>query len=1061
MAGDRNSNNADDTARVGEITEAPDGAYPMPPEQRAILASRSNRIETGTVIDGKYRVESFLGEGGMGSVLRATQIALRRPVAIKLMRRDKTLASNAVERFRREAIALARLKHPHIVTIHDITDSPELGTYIVMEYVEGDSLQTVISREHRIEPSRAVTILRQACEAIEAAHRAGVLHRDIKPANIVLEKDGDREVAKVLDFGIADLRGDDDGGLRLPEGIVGTPHYMAPEQCEGLPADARTDVYALGCTLYAMVVGLPPFADSAGGVTDVFFCQRNVVPVRPTDRVSGLLPALESAILKALAKRPDDRFQSAAAFSAALASLATPTNLPRPLTAFVGREAVVAGAVASVETSRLVTLFGPGGIGKTRLAIEVAGRIGDRFPDGVWMAALETVRDGSLVTFEIARAAGVRDRADASPIDALREALASRRVLLVVDNCEHVVDAVARLASDLLEAAPGVHMLTTSREALGVRGEAVVAVPVLDLPDAASRMPLDDLARVESVRLFVERAKQSRPDFALTAENASTVVDLCRDLDGLPLAIELAAARVRSLSTSQIRERLSDRFRLLGSAKASGRQSTLEAAIDWSHELLTQDERALFRRLSVFEGGWTLEAAEALASAAGMASWDVLDLLERLVDKSLVAVENCDDTTRYRMLESIRQYGRRQLEGVHETERWIGWHGTWATQTAERGERALQGPESRVWLDRLEADHDNMRAALRGFRDGGDAAALVRLATALGVFWRVHGYFSEGRAWLGDAIARAATVPDALRARAHNALGVLAYYQGDVGEARTHLEASVALHRASDDRLALGRMLFNLGAILNGLGEYERASELYRECLDIFETADLPTGVARAINGLGLVAMDCGRNDEAKKLFERSIEVSRAAGDQRSVAGTLLNLGTVSRREGELDLAERLTDESLRMARDLDDRQLIANAVHGIACVLLDRGDAGRSRARFRDAMSMSEQLGGADGIAQALDGLAGVAMLASDAVRALQLLGAAESLRVSRSIVLHPAERQERDRLGAAATALIGDAEASVALETGRRLDPVRAATLALSRETGVIGTASLADAG
>lgn len=1049
----------DTTERIGDVTETPEGAYPMPPEQRASRHSSAKRIAVGTLIDGKYLVESFLGEGGMGSVLRASQIALRRPVAIKVMRRDKTLASNAMERFRREAIALARLKHPHIVTIHDITDSPDIGTYIVMEHVEGESLQALLSRGGRIDPARAVSILRQACDAIEAAHRAGVLHRDIKPANIVLEAGVEREVAKVLDFGIAELSDDGVGEPRLREGIVGTPHYMAPEQCEGRAADARTDVYALGCTLYAMVVGLPPFADSACGVTDVFFCQRNVVPVRPADRVPGLRPALESAILKALAKRPDDRFQSAAELSAALASLSTPTNLPRPLTAFVGREEAIATAVGHVEASRLVTLFGPGGIGKTRLAIEVAGQLGEKFPDGVWMASLDSIRDGSLVASEVARATGIRERAGASSLDVLRESFASRRVLLVVDNCEHVVDAVARLATELLDAAPGVHVLATSREALGVRGEVVMPVPLLELPEPTQRVSTEELGRVEAVRLFVERAKQGRPDFTLTDENAHLVVELCRDLDGLPLAIELAAARARSLSTAQIRERLSDRFRLLGSSKAEGRQGTLEAAIDWSHELLTEEERGLFRRLSVFEGGWSLDAAEALAAEAEIEAWDVLDLLERLVDKSLVSLATTGESTRYRMLESIRQFGRRQLEAQNEAGRWLDWHRRWAIDLAESGERALLGPDSRSWLERLEADHDNMRAALRGYREAGDSSSLVRLATALGVFWRVHGYFVEGRSWLGGAIEGAGELSDERRARAHNALGVLAYYQGEVGEARTHLEASVALHRRYDDKVALGRMLFNLGAIRNGLGEYEPATTLYRECLAIFEAEGVTSGVARSINGLGLVAMDCGRNEEAREHFERSIAISRAADDARSVAGTLLNLGTVARRTEDFDLAQTLTQESLAMARDLDDRQLIANAVHGLALVLLDRGDASRARSRFRDALSMSEQLGASDGIAFALDGFAGVAVHSGDAERALRLFGASEALRESKGIILHPAEIEDRERLVVAALSMVDLDLATAARSEGRSMDGPSALALALAREPGAAVTAPLVD--
>ncbi|SRR5579884_626936 len=478
-------------------------------------------------------------------------------------------------------------------------------------------------------------------------------------------------------------------------------------------------------------------------------------------------------------------------------------NLPVQLSSFIGREKQIVEVQALLARARLLTLTGSGGTGKSRLSLQVAADLVETYRDGVWLVELAAVSDAALVVQAVASVVNVREEPGKPLLQSLVEGLRGKQLLLVLDNCEHVLEAAASLAEGVLKQCPEVKILASSREGLGLSGEQTYRVPSLGLPpDPGQRrtVGLEDVIGSESVRLFAERAALVRPDFTLTPGNAPTLARLCHRLDGIPLALELAAARVRALPVEQIEARLQDRFRLLtgGSRTALPRQQTLRALIDWSYDLLSETERTLLRRLSVFMGGWTLEAAEAICAGEGIEEWEVLDLLTSLVDKSLVVYEGPEPSTRYRLLETIRQYARDRLYEAGDGALYRDRHRDWFLSLAEQAEPQLQGPEQALWLERLETEHDNLRAALEwSLAADGSAEAGLRLVGALWRFWEMRGYLTEGRAHLADALSHAQTQERTQeRARALTGAGNLAWHQSDYEAARTLHEQSLAIYQA-------------------------------------------------------------------------------------------------------------------------------------------------------------------------------------------------------------------------------------------------------------------------
>jgi len=494
-------------------------------------------------------------------------------------------------------------------------------------------------------------------------------------------------------------------------------------------------------------------------------------------------------------------------------------NLPASLSSFVGRERELVEAKRMLAMTRLLTLTGAGGSGKTRVALEVAKDLVGAYPDGVWLVELASLAEGTLVPQAMAEALGASEEPGRTLIEALVDVLRSKQMLLVLDNCEHLLGAAARLTETLLGACAGLRVLATSRQALGVQGEATWLVPPLSGPDPQKRHTVEKLGGYESVRLFVERARSRAPAFALDPKNAPAVEEICWRLEGMPLAIELAATRVGTLGVEQISERLGDSLKLLicSSRTATRRQRTLRGTLDWSFELLDEPERKLFGRLSVFAGGWTLEAAEVVGAGDGIEEGEVLGLLSQLVDRSLVVIESTGEgRVRFRMLEPVRQYAQERLEESGEADAVRSRHATFFLGLAEEAEPELQGPRQGAWLEQLEREHDNLRAALSWSLGSGETELGLRLSGALSSFWAVLGYLQEGRSWLEATLAKAtlantdeASVP--ARAKAVVGAGEIAWEQGDHERSRTLLEEGLVLFRQLGDEVGVASTLSNLG----------------------------------------------------------------------------------------------------------------------------------------------------------------------------------------------------------------------------------------------------------
>ena len=696
----------------------------MPPNAPEDLAS---------ALSERYRFNRELGRGGMATVFLADDLKHGRQVAIKVLNRDVALAIGS-DRFLREIEIVAGLTHPHILPLHDSGSAGD-RLYYVTPYIEGESLRDRIDREKHLPLDDALRLAREIASALGYAHHRGLVHRDVKPENVLLS-DG---MALVADFGIARATNVNHERRHTTTGTaIGTPAYMAPEQIMGSPnVDGRADLYSLGCVLFEMLAGSPPFTGPAEslGYQHLSVTPRTVSELRP-----GLPARVSATIAKALAKSPADRHATAARFAEALAtalvdaqapagieSSRRPNNLPAERTSFVGRERELAECRRLFEETRLLTLTGIGGCGKTRLALKLAEGWLDEHPDGVWFVDLAPLTDESRVAETIAVALSVREHAGSS-IESLRLHVRGKRLVVVLDNCEHLLSACATAVNALLDAESVVRVLTTSRESLGVTGERLFAVRSLEVPPADTAGDAKRVESSEAVRLFVERAGLAQPGFTVTAQNAEALGEICRRLDGIPLAIELAAARIRILSVDQIRARLDDRFRLLtaSSRTALPRHQTLQATIQWSYDQLSVDEQRLFRSLAVFAGGWTLAGAAQVAGE-GWDEFQVIDLLARLVDKSLVIVEReRDGEPRYGMLETVRQYGQERLIEAGEAEAARNRHLCEFLALAEHAyaERCLREGH---WTPVLELEHGNFRAALAHAR-ATDAERYLALA---------------------------------------------------------------------------------------------------------------------------------------------------------------------------------------------------------------------------------------------------------------------------------------------------------------------------------------------
>ena len=726
------------------------------------MTSMSSEAESRTVIAGKYRLIREIGSGGMATVYLADDLKHQRQVAVKVMRPELASAIGH-DRFLREIEIVARLNHPHVLPLFDSgADAGRL--FYVMPYISGDSLRARLDREKQLDLSEVVRLTREIASALGHAHRQGLVHRDIKPENILLA-DG---IALVADFGVARAlhASDDTDRTQLSTGLgmmIGTPRYMSPEQVVGGTVDGRTDVYALACVVFEMLAGRPPFV--AGARDQLIRLHLTGTPPALSDLLTGIPIGVSATVARALAKDANDRHATVTDFAVALntesggSPTPTPTpfrgkpnRLPRPRSRFVGRYQELADCAALLAESRLVTLTGIGGSGKTRLAVKLAERLSSRFSDGVYFADQSPIQDPDRVARAVAVAVDLTIDEQADARDSLTRHLQGKEVLLVLDNCEHLLASCQDLVDHLLTSTDQVHIIATSREALGVEGERVFAVRSLALPAADDGANLASVQSSEAVVLFLDRARLVVPGFSVNAENAAPIAEICRRLDGIPLAIELAAARVKVLSVEQIRSKLDDRFRLLtdGSRSAVPRHQTLLATIQWSYDQLSDEEQQLIRQLSVFAGGWTLPNVKPVV-AGDADEFGLIDLLTRLVDKSLVFVDRERSTeARYGMLESVRQYALERLTALNEVTEVRQRHAAQFYALAQQAyPERFDRPEH--WADALEREQDNLRVALISYRDS-DIVRYLELLNLLGWFWQRRSHLIDGREQLAAAL---------------------------------------------------------------------------------------------------------------------------------------------------------------------------------------------------------------------------------------------------------------------------------------------------------------------
>jgi non-specific serine/threonine protein kinase len=697
-------------------------------------------------------------------------------------------------------------------------------------------------------------------------------------------------------------------------------------------------------------------------------------------------------------------------------SILPETDLPLQLTSFVGRERELSEVSELVFNTRLLTLTGPGGAGKTRLASAAALEVAGRFEDGAWWVDLAPLSDPDLVPQAAASVLKVQESPGRYLTEAMADDLKELGLLLVLDNCEHVVGACAELADALLRSCPGLRILATSREALGVAGEVVWPVPPLASPDLDSLSPIEELGSIESVRLFVERARYRVPGFALRPENAAQVAEVCTKLDGIPLAIELAAARVGTLSVAQISDRLGRSLGLLSGRDRTvpERQRTLRGALDWSYELLDQKERNLFGRTSVFAGGITLEAAEAVCGGEGVEPEEILDLLSRLVEKSLVLVTQMGGEARYRLLEPARQYAAEKLQEASEVQQIRERHATYYLALAEEAEPELKGAQQEAWLGRLETEHDNLRTAFSWALTRDDAEPGLRLGGALGDFWDRGSRLSEGRRWLEAALAKGGG-PEAARAKVLGKAGWMAWEQGDFERSVALNEEGLAIFRELGDEAGAAATLFNLGSVEMVNNELERASAL----------------------------------------IEEAITLQRASGD-RSVLLRMFSLqGFVALLRRDYERAVALHEESLGLAREAEDDFAINSSLSMGELAYLSLGDHQRVRTLCKDGLELSLRLQTMRFVATHLHPLAALAGEEGQPVRSARLWGAAEVLLENIGAVLMPAERSYFEPyLAAARTRLGNEASWEEAWSEGRAMTPEKAIEYALETEQAALSS-------
>ncbi len=692
-----------------------------------------------------------------------------------------------------------------------------------------------------------------------------------------------------------------------------------------------------------------------------------------------------------------------------------PNNLPQQVTSFIGREKEIEDVKSLLGKKRLLTLTGSGGCGKTRLALQVAAEVLEQYPQGIWLVELAALTDPLLVAQAVASIVGVREEAGKPILQTLVTSLKDKKLLLVLDNCEHLLSACAHLVHTLMRACPDFKVVASSREGLGIAGETVYRIPSLSIPDLKHTETIASLSLYDSVRLFVERASSALPSFTVTNANAPAVASVCHRLDGIPLALELAGARVRSLSVEEIDSKLDNRFRLLtgGSRTSLPRQQTLRALIDWSYTLLSVPEQTLLSRMSVFAGGWTLEAVEQVCSGGDLESMDVLDLLMALVDKSLVSYDDLRGQSRYRLLETVRQYARDRLMENAEGSTYRGRQRDYYLTMAEEIRPKLSGLDQSLWLDWLEIEHDNLRQSFTVCEEDPDGAAMgLRLAIALGSFWIVRDYLSEGRGYCMTFLARernAAPTPE--RATALVVAGNLTYCQGDLKAAQELYEEALAVREQLGDRRGSAGALGSLGNVAHLQGDYGRARGLFEQALAISRELDIPAWEAVSLGCLGNLVIDMGDDAAAQDYLVAALALNRQLGNRGDEATSLNSLGTIAFAHSNFVEAIQYHEQALAIALEIGSRHQEGDYRFNLANAHAGLGETSAASALYCQSFSMLHAGGDIRSLTDKLETLAAFFMEQGDDESACRLWGAAEAVHEVSGSSRRASNQQDYDR--------------------------------------------------
>ncbi|MBC7913672.1 MAG: protein kinase [Pyrinomonadaceae bacterium] len=1008
---------------------------------------------------GNYKIHSVIGIGGMGKVYLAEDLRLNRKVALKIL--PATLSNNQdrLKRFEQEAFSASALNHPNILTVYDFGKQDNIY-FLATEFVKGETLRDKLDAK-TLNINEYLDIALQISLGLSVAHEAGIVHRDIKPENVMIREDG---FVKVLDFGLAKLVEqtplDEDTETRMQVQtqagmIMGTVAYMSPEQARGRTVDGRTDIFSLGVVLYEMLTHRQPFTGETINHTIITILEKEPPPI--SQFVSDYPAEIERIIKKALAKNADARYQLAKDLLADLKALQKrldleaefkfdsqsssnlnaetqiinaeitnetlnkqPNNLSEQFTTIIGREEEIARIrnLLLRKDVRLVTMTGIGGTGKTTIANMVGHSMLMDFKDGVFFIDFSSTTQPELVASTIAQPLGVKEAGSKPFPEALKDYFKDKQLLLILDNFEQVIET-APLLSNLLAAEPQLKILVTSRSLLHLSAEREFIVPPLALPDKLTQASIDDLLKYEAIKLFIERAKAVKPSFILTNENAQSVTDICSRLDGLPLAIELAAARVKILSPQAILKRLENRLSLLtgGSRDLPARQQTMRGAVEWSYDLLNENEKCLFSRAAVFAGGFTIETAEGIINSHTFISnkkeadneleflnIDVLEGITSLIAKSLlVSKEMPNGDLRFRMLEVVREYALESLETSGETEKLRFNHAMYFLNLAEKAELHLKGEHSVQWLNMLEEEHDNLRTALGWFLTSHTEKA-ARLAGALRNFWTLHSHIAEGRNWLKATLDNLSNEPSIVRFKLLNGLGLASWYQGDYETALKMYEEGLSGGRELNDLRQIAISGNGIALVAFHRGDFNVAQELIEEGLVISRKLDDKSGISFSLSFLGDLNLIGGNTAKARPLFEEALTISKQLGYKQAVNVNLINLGAVNYVEGDYKLAQSYFTEALVAAQELGDKRIITYSLDGFAALSVRNGEL----------------------------------------KEAAKLAGAAEQLCDAMCFEIEPAERLFRDTYLQKLNNMLDKTDFSIAYEQGRSLKLEEAIALA-----------------